>query len=342
MAIKQLSELLDTNLNLTAVYGTKVPYIGWVEVRVKLTPPSSDSGQEELLVPFLVTSEKLDCPILGYNVNEELVNLDQNPTPTMYKSFPETDEAKLDALVNFIQGSSSDTICKVRTGRKDVIIPKDSTVVVSCRANTGPVIKHRPVLFEPNELVQLPEGLELNETLLNIKPGKASKVQVVVYNETDHDIVLKSRTSLGVLQAVKSVTLADVRLSEGRTQNDHQHVEKELQGCRRSTLPKQLEKGSENPLPAVDLSGLDHEQRIAAETMLREECESFSSNEDDIGCISDLEIEINLKDNQPVQKKYTSIPRPLYPEVKQYIKDLLNQNFHIPLQSSVSGRKTGP
>ena len=61
--------------------------------------------------------------------------------------------------------------------------------------------------------------------------------------------------------------------------------------------------------------------------MLREECESFSSNEDDIGCIPDLEMDINLKDNQPVQKKYTSIPRPLYPEVKQYIEDLLNQNF---------------
>ena len=185
MAIKQLSELLDTNLNLTAVNGTKVPYIGWVEVRVKLTPPSSDSSQEELLVPFLVTSEKLDCPILGYNVIEELVSQDQNPTPTIYKSFPETDKTKLDALVNFIQGSSSDAICKVRTGRKDVIIRKDSTVVVSCRANTGPVNKQTPVLFEPNELVQLPEGLEVNETLLNIKPGKTAKLQIVVYNGTD-------------------------------------------------------------------------------------------------------------------------------------------------------------
>ena len=68
MAIKQLSELLDKNLNLTTVNGTKIPYIGWVEVRVKLTPPSSDSEKEELLVPFLVTSEKLGCPILEYNV----------------------------------------------------------------------------------------------------------------------------------------------------------------------------------------------------------------------------------------------------------------------------------
>ena len=40
-----------------------------------------------------------------------------------------------------------------------------------------------------------------------------------------------------------------------------------------------------------------------AETMLREESESFSSNEEDIGCIPDLEMEINLKDTQPVQKK---------------------------------------
>ena len=150
----------------------------------------------------------------------------------------------------------------------------------------------------------------------------------MLYNGKDHDIVLLSRTSLGVLQAVKSVTPADVRLSECRTQNDHQHVETaEPQGSRRSSLPRQQEKGSENPLPAVDLGGLDQDQRIAAETMLREECESFSFNEEDIGCITDLEMEINLTDNQPVQKKYTSIPQPLYPEVKQYIEDLLYQNF---------------
>ena len=71
---------------------------------MKLTSPSSDSDQAELLVPFLVTSEKIDCPILGYNVIEELVSQEQNPTPTIYKSFPETDldKRKLDALVNFI------------------------------------------------------------------------------------------------------------------------------------------------------------------------------------------------------------------------------------------------
>ena len=198
-----------------------------------------------------------------------------------------------------------------------MIIPKDSTAAISFRANTGPVDKQTPVLFAPIELVQLSDGLEINETSLNIKPGKTSKVQIVVYNETDHDIVLRGCTSLGVLQAVKSVTPADVRLSECRIQNDHEHVETaEPQGSRRPTPPKQQEKGGENPLPAVDLSGLGHDQRIAAETMLREECESFSSNEDDIGCIPDLEMEINLKDNQAVQKKYTSISSTTIPRGK--------------------------
>jgi hypothetical protein len=38
-------------------------------------------------------------------------------------------------------------------------------------------------------------------------------------------------------------------------------------------------------------------------------------------------MKINLTDNIPVQKNYNSIPKPLYPEVKQYIEDLLNRKF---------------
>ena len=38
-------------------------------------------------------------------------------------------------------------------------------------------------------------------------------------------------------------------------------------------------------------------------------------------------MNINLTDNIPVQKNYVAVPRPLYPEVKAYIEDLLNKNF---------------
>ena len=36
---------------------------------------------------------------------------------------------------------------------------------------------------------------------------------------------------------------------------------------------------------------------------------------------------INLTDDIPVQKTYTAVPRPLYPEVKQYVEDLLNRRW---------------
>ena len=61
--------------------------------------------------------------------------------------------------------------------------------------------------------------------------------------------------------------------------------------------------------------------------MLAQEAETFSKNEDDIGCIPDLNVTIKLNDETPVQKNYTAVPRPLYPEVKSYVEDLLNKNF---------------
>ena len=66
---------------------------------MKLTPSSSDSKQQELLVPFLVTSEKLDYPILGYNLIEELVGQYLDSKITIYKTFLGKDRKKIDALV---------------------------------------------------------------------------------------------------------------------------------------------------------------------------------------------------------------------------------------------------
>ena len=58
-----------------------------------------------------------------------------------------------------------------------------------------------------------------------------------------------------------------------------------------------------------------------------EEQNAFSENDDDIGKVPNLKLSIKLTDNIPVQKNYVAVPRPLYPEVKAYIEDLLNKNF---------------
>ena len=50
-------------------------------------------------------------------------------------------------------------------------------------------------------------------------------------------------------------------------------------------------------------------------------------NDDDVGCISELKMDTKMTSDPTVQKNYLSIPRPLYPEVKGYIEDLLNRGF---------------
>ena len=49
--------------------------------------------------------------------------------------------------------------------------------------------------------------------------------------------------------------------------------------------------------------------------MLRQEAGAFARS---VGCVENLEHEIQLKDNQPVQKNYISILKPLCGEVKEY------------------------
>ena len=52
--------------------------------------------------------------------------------------------------------------------------------------------------------------------------------------------------------------------------------------------------------------------------------------------IKDLELGIKSKDDIPVQKNYLSILRPIYPEIKHYLEDLLNKKFVTRSNSSCS------
>ena len=80
-------------------------------------------------------------------------------------------------------------------------------------------------------------------------------------------------------------------------------------------------------IPEVDLDGLDESQKAVAEQMLMDESDCFTQNDDDIRCIDELQMRVNLSDDTPVQRNYRPIAKPLYPEVKQYVEDLLNRRW---------------
>ena len=70
--------------------------------------------------------------------------------------------------------------------------------------------------------------------------------------------------------------------------------------------------------------------------IIREEWEVFSKKDDDAGENKIYPTEINLKDSNPVQLNYNSVPRNLYNELKMYIEDLLNKKWIVHSNSSYS------
>ncbi|KAI3361547.1 hypothetical protein L3Q82_013695 [Scortum barcoo] len=70
--------------------------------------------------------------------------------------------------------------------------------------------------------------------------------------------------------------------------------------------------------------------------MLREESgvrRIHARDDNDMGCITSLEMSITFNDNTPIQKSYASILKPLYREVKEYIEDLLAKGWIVKSES---------
>ena len=66
--VRDISELSEAELDITAANGETIPYIGWVQLNFQLS-----QGQPLLQVPFLVMMKRLNLPLIGYNVIEHCV-----------------------------------------------------------------------------------------------------------------------------------------------------------------------------------------------------------------------------------------------------------------------------
>ncbi|KAL8587249.1 hypothetical protein ACOMHN_013333 [Nucella lapillus] len=90
--------------------------------------------------------------------------------------------------------------------------------------------------------------------------------------------------------------------------------------------------------PPVDLENtpLTEGQKKRVRQLLQDECDAFAHDEDDVGCIEDLELDIELTYKMPVQSSYVSIPPPMYEEVKTYLEDLKRRGWIRPSKSPYS------
>lgn len=137
-----------------------------------------------------------------------------------------------------------------------------------------------------------------------------------VSNHSKHDVTLSSLTVLGSIEPIVKIVKTDC------PKNDYQNHSENDDLLPHASHEQDSQSTSDPWHPPVDISHLTDDQQSEVKQMRMEESGAFAQDDGDIGNIPSLQMTINLKDDIPVQKSYTSIPKPLYQEVKQYVEEL--------------------
>ena len=330
-AVQPIASLLDCpgGLDLRAANGTTIPFSGWIDANLVLQPEKPQATSIQF--PALVTEDPLQHPIIGFNVIEEAVRScggEANDILLGAMTTLRQDRAKV--LVQVIQTPEPDTLCTVRTGKGHTIIPKGSLVGVRCVVHAG-LHDKTAALFEPDLEQQWPDGLVVEESVVNLVPGSSCPIVVRVRNSTNRDIILPRRSRLGQIELPQSIYAVDAaNFSEWQEQPES-----------RVPRPQVSSVSDDTPttggwIPPVDLSHLPPSQKTAVEKVLRDEAAAFARDDADLGCIRDLQMKIQLRDEEPVRRTYTSIPRPMYQEVRTYLSDLIAHGWISKSTSSYS------
>ena len=135
---------------------------------------------------MLVTRDEIEQPLIGFNVIEQLTKDYEsfaNISNAIGKSFPDLPESKLNPFVSCLTSQYEEMLGTVKNQRKTVVIPRNQSVTIKCRVKCLVTELTTPVLFEP-ELENMPEGLEINLSLLHLKRGSSHSVSLDVYNGT--------------------------------------------------------------------------------------------------------------------------------------------------------------
>lgn len=306
-SVRPLSELLgEEPLVALAANGSEIPYDGWVEIEFYL---DCDTHPERtLLVPMLVSSDPnvAEQPIIGFNVIEQVVGKwtkrqqKSHNIQKISRIFSVSVKTAKSMLTLLQTADPSQSVGTVRTGKRGIRLAAEQITTAYVHAHVGDQFAEQGLLFVPDKLSQLPEGLVIQEGLVTVSEGRSVYIPVSVANTNKLDVTLIPHTILGHLEEIKAVYPITVESSDKTQgtagQNTSQppiHLNEVTSNSQHSQKPSQWD-------PPVNLDHLSKDQQQTVTQLLREECHAFSYDDKDIGCIPTLSMHITLHDTTPV------------------------------------------
>ena len=208
--IQPLHRLLGRDVEIEGVGGSTIPYEGYVELPVEI-------NAMEVTVPFLVTKQSIQDPIIGYNVISLLSAQGEKDTKLKtIKSMlgPDVDDKTVVGLIEVLGAEDSDNISRVQIQKDGVRIKSGETHQVRCKIQPLNLDHKTPVLFEPEAEEMLPIGVVMETSIVQLKKGINTSVTITMSNMQAHDVWIQGKSPIGSLQLVKSVTPAEVQLAD--------------------------------------------------------------------------------------------------------------------------------
>ena len=317
LVVEKVTNLLGKDIDLEAVGGGSIPYNGYVAMRVEL------GTQKPITVPFLVTTEKIDQPIIGYNVIAEFSNRDETlPDGT----FLGLDDHKVCEIVACLRENDEESLSSVKSNKFSTVIRAGTSISIPCKIKTTRMLRDAPVLFQPLYSDNF-NSLAFHQSIILLKKGIRSRIFITVENTGKEDVWIPARTLLGSLEMIRSMTPGSVKPKSTETTSDKDAGDEEkLQVCSLGTGTTEDDE-YRKLFDTLELQHLNEEQQSTVKDMLWTERHAFSKDPDDIGDSDDLKLTVKTVDEVPVQKRYNTVPKQLYTEVKHHIEDLYNRGW---------------
>ena len=271
--------------------GQVVPYKGFVEVNL-MFPASSAGTQHDVTTLALVCPNrqgKDDVPLLvGTNtsvVREMLRVCQQKGGKKFLQRFP-VDSAWAQVYKVSPSLKPNGSLGPVKSVKLTVIKPGEETEVTTMVNNRSRA--KREVLIEKGRTSQLPNGIEMRDSLVELPARRMTKTRIVLTNKSCKSVVIPARCRLASACSIEEklpfsaqATLTSPSLA---TPCDN-YVNFDFES---SPLPKDIRRITE---------------------LLRSRADVFSRDDLDIGCTSAVKHTINLSDETPFRMGCRRIPQ---------------------------------
>ena len=240
----------------------------------------------------------------------------------------------INVMVNLISQNFEDNDCMgVLKNMKKVVISAKGVARVKCRVKGD--VKGMDLSFVCSAPTRgdWDEDFEVTQSLGEVVRGRTPNVIIEIRNNSKRSKEIGANSVVGEICSVgavipvpvakMAVDVASVQEGEGGSPEGvgrDDHVAANGNDVAKNTGPSG---DSGMWQPKANLDHLPPDQKAQVEKLLWDECELFAKNDTDIGLIPDLQMEINLTDEIPVNEAYRHLPRKLYEDVKTYLNDLI-------------------